>query len=400
MPLSETTVKAIQAALKEEGIDGWLLYNFRGSNVFATRILDLPSHIMQTRRYFYLVPASGEPAKLVHGIEEWNLDSAPGSKQVYVSWKSLEEGLKRMLKGIKTVAMEYSPSNAIPYVSTVDAGTVELVRSAGPKVVSSANLVQRFEACWSDEQAADNLECAKHLREIVDVAFGYIAAQIKGGKALTEYDVQKFMLSEFEKRGMWTESDPNCSVNGNSANPHYEPTKEVHSPVKKGDFVLLDLWAKKKKEHSVYADITWTGYIGDSVPDEIEKIFQIVRGARDAAVKAVQQAFKAGKEIRGAEVDDAARSHISENGYGEYFIHRTGHSIGEIIHGNGANIDNLETRDERRIIPRTSFSIEPGIYLPGKYGVRSEIDLYITPGNEVIITGPPIQESVVPILKR
>ena len=394
MSLSKQTLALIQQALAEEALDAWLLYNFRGNNPFATRVLDLPSHIMQTRRYFYLIPAKGEPRKLVHGIEQWNLDDVPGEKTVYVSWKSLEEGLRKILKGLKTVAMEYSPGNAIPYVSTVDAGTVELVRTAGVQVVSSANLVQRFEACWSDEQAADNFETAKHLREIVDLVFGFLKQKLGSGGRTTEYEVQQFMLKEFGKRGIWTESDPNCSVNANAANPHYEPTREVHSAVQKGDFVLIDLWAKKKKDRSVYADITWTGVMSESVPEEVQKVFQTVKAGRDAALKAVKDAFGSGKEIRGCDVDDAARRVIEQAGYGEYFIHRTGHSIGEVIHGNGANMDNLETRDERRVIPGTSFSIEPGIYLPGRFGVRSEIDVYISPKKEVIVTGLPVQEEV------
>lgn len=394
MPLSQNTISLIQQALAEEGLDAWMLYNFRGNNPFATRVLDLPSHIMQTRRYFYLIPAKGEPRKLVHGIEQWNLDDVPGEKTVYVSWKSLEEGLRKILKGLKSVAMEYSPGNAIPYVSTVDAGTVEMVRTAGAQVVSSANLVQRFEACWTDEQAADNFETAKHLREIVDLVFGFLKQKLGSGGSTTEYEVQQFMLKEFERRGIWTESDPNCSVNGNAANPHYEPTREVHSAVQKGDFVLIDLWAKKKKDRSVYADITWTGVMSEGVPEEVQKVFQAVKAGRDAALKAVKDAFGSGKEIRGCDVDDAARSVIEKAGYGEYFIHRTGHSIGEVIHGNGANMDNLETRDERRVIPGTSFSIEPGVYLPGKFGVRSEIDVYISPKKEVIVTGLPVQEQV------
>lgn len=302
--------------------------------------------------------------------------------------------LRKILKGLKSVAMEYSPGNAIPYVSTVDAGTVEMVRTAGAQVVSSANLVQRFEACWTDEQAADNFETAKHLREIVDLVFGFLKQKLGSGGSTTEYEVQQFMLKEFERRGIWTESDPNCSVNGNAANPHYEPTREVHSAVQKGDFVLIDLWAKKKKDRSVYADITWTGVMSEGVPEEVQKVFQAVKAGRDAALKAVKDAFGSGKEIRGCDVDDAARSVIEKAGYGEYFIHRTGHSIGEVIHGNGANMDNLETRDERRVIPGTSFSIEPGVYLPGKFGVRSEIDVYISPKKEVIVTGLPVQEQV------
>lgn len=391
-------IKLIQEALREEHIEGWLLYNFRGSNVFATRIIDLPSHIMQTRRYFYFIPAHGSPQKLVHNIEQWNLDSLPGEKTLYVSWQSLRDGVKKIIGGAKKVAMEYSPMNNIPYVSNVDAGTVELVRSMGFEVVSSADLVQRFEACWDDEQASDNFETARHLREIVDLTFGFIKKQISANAPITEYSVQQFMLSEFKKRGLHTESDPNCSVNANSANPHYEPTKEVHSPLHKGDFVLLDLWAKKDKPRSVYGDITWTGYIGETVPEEYTKIFNIVKGGRDAAIRFVQESFKAGKEICGFQVDDAARNYFKEKGYDQYFVHRTGHSIGVEIHGNGANIDNLETRDERRIIPQTSFSIEPGIYLTGKFGVRSEIDMYITKTKDAVVTGLPMQEKVVAIL--
>jgi Xaa-Pro dipeptidase len=396
--LGPETIRMIQEALTEDHIDGWLLYNFRGSNVFATRILNIPSHIMQTRRYFYFIPAKGTPHKLVHNIEQWNLDSLPGEKTLYVSWQSLREGVKNIVGGAKKVAMEYSPMNNIPYVSNVDGGTIELVRSQGIEVVSSANLVSRFEATWDDEQAADNMVTAKHLRQIVDLTFGFIKERILSNTPLTEYDVQQYMLSEFRKRGIKSESDPNCSVNANSANPHYEPTKEIHSPLKKGDFVLLDLWAKTDKPRSVYGDITWTGFIGATVPEEYTKIFEIVKGGRDAALRFVQDAFKAGREICGYQIDDAARNFFKEKGYDQYFVHRTGHSIGEEIHGNGANIDNLETRDERRIIPRTSFSIEPGIYLPGKFGVRSEIDVYISKNKEVVVPGQPLQEKVIAIL--
>ena len=396
--LGQETVNLIQEALREEHIDGWLFYNFRGSNVFATRIINLPSHIMQTRRYFYFIPPSGSPQKLVHNIEQWNLDSVPGDKTIYVSWQSLREGVKKIVGSAKKVAMEYSPMNNIPYVSNVDAGTMELVRALGLEVVSSANLVSRFESTWDDEQAEDNMVTAKHLRQIVDLTFGFIKQRINAGVPTTEYDVQQFMLSEFKKRDLITESDPNCSVNANSANPHYEPTKEIHCPIHKGDFVLLDLWAKKNKPRSVYGDITWTGFIGESVPDEYTKIFEVVKGGRDAAIRFVQDSFKAGKQICGYQIDDAARNYFKGKGFDQYFVHRTGHSIGEEIHGNGANIDNLETRDERRIIPRTSFSIEPGIYLPGKFGVRSEIDMFITKSKEAIVTGLPMQDKVVAIL--
>jgi Xaa-Pro aminopeptidase len=392
-------IKEIQTLLRSEHIDGWLLYNFRGSNIFATRLLALPEHIMFTRRYFYYIPVSGEPRKLVHRIEEWNLDVLPGKKSIYLSWRSLEEELKKLLSGSKRVAMEYSPKCAIPYVSTVDAGAIELVRESGVEVVSSANLIQHFEARWNEEQLKDNIETANHLRQIVDRTFGFIKEKVNSHNEITEYDVQKFMLLEFKKRELVTSSDPNCSVNANSANPHYEPTKEIHSPLEKGDFVLLDLWAKKSKPRSVYADITWTGFIGEKVPDEYEKIFQIVKGGRDEALDFVRSSIAMKKNIYGYEVDDAARKYITQQGYGEYFIHRTGHSIGEEVHGNGANMDNLETRDERTIIPQTSFSVEPGIYLRDKYGIRSEIDVYISKDKEVIVTGLPMQEHVVAILK-
>jgi Xaa-Pro dipeptidase len=392
-------IREIQKVLQAEKIDGWLLYNFRESNVFATRLLALPEHIMFTRRYFYYIPAIGEPRKLVHRIEEWNLDALPGGKSIYLSWRSLEEGLKKLLSGSKRVAMEYSPKCAIPYVSTVDAGAVELVRTSGVEVVSSANLIQYFEARWDEEQLNDNIKSATHLRQIADKAFGFIRDKILSNSAVTEYDVQQFMVLEFKNRGLVTSSDPNCSVNANSANPHYEPTKEIHSLLQKGDFVLLDLWAKKDKLRSVYADITWTGFIGEKVPQEYEKIFQIVKGGRDAALNFVRSSMEKGKVVHGYEVDDAARNYITQQGYGEYFVHRTGHSIGEEVHGNGANMDNLETRDERIIIPQTSFSIEPGIYLRDKFGIRSEIDVYITKDNEVIVTGLPMQENVVAILQ-
>ena len=300
-------IREIQKALQAERIDGWLLYNFRDSNIFATRLLALPKHIMFTRRYFYYIPAHGAPKKLVHRIEEWNLDTLPGDKCIYLSWHSLEDGLKQILSGAKQVAMEYSPRCAIPYVSTVDGGTVELVQNTGVEVASSANLIQYFEARWDDEQLKDNIESATHLHQIVDETFGFIRKNIKSNTAITEYDVQQFMSLEFKKRGLVTSSDPNCSVNANSANPHYEPTKEIHSPLHKDDFVLLDLWAKKNKPRSVYADITWMGFLGNTVPDEFETIFQIVKGGRDAALDFVRSSIKAGKIVHGYEVDDAAR---------------------------------------------------------------------------------------------
>jgi Xaa-Pro aminopeptidase len=396
---TEARIASIQKALQEEKIDGWLFYNFRESNYFASRILRLPSHLTQTRRYYYFIPAKGNPAKLVHGIEEWNLDHLPGSKTVYVSWQSLEAGLRSILTGVKKIAMEYSPRNAIPYVAKVDAGTIEFVKSFGVEVVTSADLIQHFEATWDEEQTSDNFDTARHLREIVDVAFGFIKQRIQSNQPLTEYDVQQTMKTEFSKRGLISDSDPNCSVNANSANPHYEPTSKIFSSIKKGDLVLIDLWAKTNKARSVYADITWMGYIGTEVPSEYVKIFSVIRDARDAALNLVKNAYKKKVPVYGYQVDDAARKVITDAGCGNFFIHRTGHSIGEEVHGNSAHMDNLETHDERRVLPSTSFSVEPGVYFKGKFGMRTEIDVFISPVGEVIVTGLPSQTEIVPILK-
>jgi len=392
-------IRSIQDALRRQKIDGWLFYDFWKRNEFAQRILENPKHIMNTRRFFYFVPADGEPKKLVHSIERWNLDHLPGEKTVFLSWQSLEEGLKKILAGVKTVAMEYSPGNAIPYISKVDAGTVEMVRRTGVEVVSSMNLAQYFEARWSEEAYRDNLETAKVLREIVDKTFGFMKERIVARQRITEYDVQQFMFNIFTQNGLTTFEPPNCSVNANSGNPHYEPTKDVHSELHEGDFILIDLWAKKNKPGATYNDITWVGFLGTSVPEKYTKIFTIVKGARDAAIDFLTKSFSEKRAVRGCDVDDVTRNFIVKNGFGEYFIHRTGHSITEDIHGSGVNMDNLETRDERLIIPETSFSIEPGVYFMGDFGVRSEIDVYISKNNEVIVTGEPRQQDVVAILK-
>src|ERR1041385_3139120 len=392
-------IRAIQATLREQKIDGWLLYDFWKRNEFAQRITEFPKHILNTRRFFYLIPANGEPQKLVHSIERWNLDHLPGVKTIYLSWQSLEQGLKKILSGVKTVAMEYSPGNAIPYISKVDAGTIEMVKRQGVDIVSSMNLTQYFESRWTEEAYRDNLETAKIMRGIVDKTFAFMKAQISNRKTLTEYDVQQFMSKLFGENGLVTMEAPNCSVNANSGNPHYEPTKEDHSELHEGDFVLIDLWAKKNKPGATYNDITWVGYLGTSVPEKYTKIFNVVKGARDAAVDVLSKSFAEKKAIRGCDVDDAARNHIVQHGYGEYFIHRTGHSITEDLHGSGANMDNLETKDERMIIPETSFSVEPGIYFMGDFGIRSEVNVYISKNHEVVVPGGPRQQEVVAILK-
>ena len=392
-------VASIQAALREQKIDGWLFYDFWKRNEYAQRILDYPKHILNTRRFFYLIPAQGEPRKLVHSIERWNLDHLPGEKAIYLSWQSLSDGLTKLVSGMKTIAMEYSPGNAIPYISKVDAGTIETVQKTGVKIVSSMNLTQYFESRWTEQAYRDNLETANIMRSVVDKTFGFMKSKITGGQRLTEYDAQEFMLSLFKENGLVTMEAPNCSVNANSGNPHYEPTKDVHSELKEGDFVLIDLWAKKNVAGSTYNDITWVGFLGTSVPEKYTKIFNVVKGGRDAAIDLLKQSFAAGKTVRGRDVDDAARKHIVQAGYGEYFIHRTGHSITEDLHGSGANMDNLETNDQREIIPETSFSVEPGIYFMGDFGIRSEVNVYITKNREVVVPGEPRQQEVVAILK-
>lgn len=393
-------IKSIQSTLRELKLDGWLFYDFWKRNEFAQRILEYPSFKMNTRRFFYLIPATGEPKKLVHSIERWNLDHLPGEKTVFLSWQSLEQGLRKILAGRKTIAMEYSPGNAIPYVSKVDAGTIEMVRNAGVNVVSSMDLIQYFESRWTDEAYRDNLETARIMRKIVDETFAFFRDRLTTHHSpLTEYDGQQFMWKRIGENGLTTMDAPICAVNANTANPHYAPTAEVYSEIKEGDFVLIDLWAKKNKPGATYNDITWVGYLGSSVPEKYAKVFKIVKEARDAAVDFVKKSFAEKKTIRGCDVDDVSRGYIAQRGYGEYFIHRTGHSITEDDHGSGANIDNLETRDERTIIPETSFSIEPGIYLMGDFGVRSEINVFITKNREVVVPGEPRQQEVVAILR-
>src|SRR5467141_412731 len=398
-PATLNKIQAIQAALRENKIEAWLFYDFWKRNEFAQRILELPRHVLNTRRFFYLIPARGEPRKLVHSIERWNLDHLPGEKVIYLSWQSLETGLKKTLSGIKSVAMEYSPGNAIPYISKVDGGTIEMVRKAGVEIVSSMNLAQFFESRWSQEAYYDNLDTAAVLHSIVNKTFLFIGEKVKRKEPLNEYDVQQFMAGRFQDNGLVTMEGPNCSVSANSGNPHYEPTKDLHTDIKAGDFVLLDLWAKKNKPGATYNDITWVGYLGSSVPEKYVKIFEIVRDARDAALNFLKKSFSEKKSVRGCDVDDAARHLITERGYGEYFIHRTGHSITEDLHGSGANMDNLETRDERAVIPETGFSIEPGIYLMGEFGIRSEINVYVSKEYEVIVPGEPRQQEILALLK-
>ncbi|HXU36488.1 MAG TPA: M24 family metallopeptidase [Blastocatellia bacterium] len=394
-------IETIQQALKEANLDGWLFYSFRDSDPIASNILSMPTEgHLATRRWFYYVPQSGEPTRILHSIERGVLDHLPGNKLIYLPWQQLHSHLKSTLTASSAhprVAMQYSAEAAIPYLSRVDAGTVELIRSFGVEIVSSADLVQRFESAWGDEQLAMHDEAARGLYESVKSAFEEIGRRIKAGTPTTEYDIQQYILNCFTDRGMFSKDPPIVAVNGNSAMPHYGPTAEQHSAINKGDFVLIDLWAKLDRPNSVYADITWTSFVGEQVPDEVTKVFNVVRDGRDAATEYVKEAFAAGRTIYGWQVDDVCRNVIQEAGYGEYFIHRTGHNIHTEVHGNGANIDNLETKDDRVLIPRTCFSIEPGIYLEGKFGVRSEIDVYVG-DREARVTGGEPQKEVVAIL--
>lgn len=387
----------IQTALQAAQLDGWLFYDFRHSDPLAYRILKLDPHTHTTRRWFYFVPASGEPTKIVHRIEDDKLDALPGTKQIYLKWQVQHEYLRQALANVRRIAMQYSPLNAIPYISRVDAGTIELVRSFDVEVVTSADLVQHFEAVWSPEQKAMHVTAAENVHRIIHEAFAEIARGIRADEEVSEYSIQQFMMRRFADAAMICDAPPIVAVNANSANAHYSPNHTRFSPIRTGDFVLLDVWAKLKQPSSVYADLSWTGFVGETVPETHARIFDIVAEARDAAVNFVREKVAAGQSFRGAEVDDVSRAVIIQAGYEDQFTNRTGHSIGEEVHGNGANIDNLETPDTRFVVPNTCFSIEPGIYLKGQFGLRSEIDVFVGE-QEVLIAGQPIQTGIIPIL--
>jgi Xaa-Pro dipeptidase len=387
-------IQGIQSDLRAAKLDGWLFYDFRGRDPIAQNILNLPA-AMRTRRWFYFVPAKGTPRKLVHKIETESLAALPGETLYYAGQEELRKNVKKILGRARKVAMQYSPMNAIPYVAMVDAGTIELVRSCGAKVVSSADLVQKYEACWSAEQLESHLSAGVAIDRIVREAFQFAAKSVREKKALTEFDLKNWILKEFDAAGIWTEEGPDIAVNAHASDPHYGPTAESASPIREGDLLLMDVWGKKKTPGSVYYDITWMGYLGAKVPEKYAKVFGVVREARDKAVDLIRKSISAGKPLQGWQVDKAARSVIEKAGYGKYFFHRTGHSIGESVHGNGANMDGLETHDVRHLIPRTCNSIEPGIYLP-EFGVRTEVNMYIDEG-EARVTGA-IQEEILPLL--
>lgn len=383
---------AIQDALRQQNIDAWLFYDHHHRDPIAYRVLGLPETLMVTRRWFYLIPAQGEPAKLVHRIESGHLDTLPGSKRVYAAWQELFENLKTMIAPCRRIAMQYSPNNLIFYVSLVDAGTVELVRSFGHEVVSSADLVTRFEATWTNDQIRTHFEAGKAIDAITPAAFQEIGRRVRNG-GTSEYEIQQWILEAFKRENLITDDPPIVAVNANSGNPHYSPSLESRVPIREGDFVLLDIWAKKNTPGAVYYDITWTGFVGKSPADRQREIFDIVKRARDAGVAKVKAAIAAGQKIAGWEVDKATRDVIEGAGYGRYFVHRTGHSISTEVHGNGANMDNLEIHDERQILPNTCFSVEPGIYFP-EFGVRSEVNVLVRE-RAAEVTGKIQQELVI-----
>jgi Xaa-Pro dipeptidase len=387
-------INGIQNDLRAAKLDGWLFYDFRGRDPIAQGILQLPPG-MRTRRWYYFVPAKGTPRKLVHKIETESLAALPGDSLFYAGREELRKNLGKLLGRAKNVAMQYSPKNAIPYVAMVDAGTVELVRSTGVKVLSSADLVQKYEACWSQAQLESHLAAGAVIDLVVRRAFELAANNVREKKTFTEYDLRQWILKELESAGLSVDQGPDIAVGPHASDPHYGPTPETASPIREGDLLLLDVWGKMKAAGSVYYDITWVGYLGAKVPEKMAKIFGIVREARDKAVDLIRSSVAAGKPLRGWQVDKAARKVIEKAGYGKYFFHRTGHNIGQTVHGNGVNMDGLETHDVRHLIPKTCNSIEPGIYLP-EFGIRSEVNMYIGE-KEARVTGA-VQNEILALL--
>ncbi len=391
-------LQAIQASLKEMGIDGWLFYDFHNRDAIAARILKMDTTRFASRRWYYYIPAQGDPQKLVHRIEPWRCDHLPGAKHIYLPWQEQQALLRKILGLARRVAMQYSPFNAIPYVSIVDAGTIDLIRSFGVEVVSSADLVGKFEAHLSMEGWQSHIAAGEVMQMVKNETFLEIARRIRAGQNPKEYEIQEFMKDLMKKNDMHWDDGPIVAVNEHAADPHFEPTQENSFAMKEGDLVLLDLWAKKNRPGSIFYDITWMGYIGEKVPQKLEEIFQVIRAARDAALQLVKEKFSTNTVVYGYEIDKVSREIVTSKGYGQYFTHRTGHNIGEHVHGNGVNIDNLETKDERKVLPGTCFSVEPGIYMPEeKIGFRTEIDVFVTDEGKVQVVGD-IQEKIIPIL--
>ncbi len=380
----------MQRAIREQGFDGWLFYDHHHRDPIAYRILGLPANAHVTRRWYYLVPAQGEPRKLVHRIESHRLDSLPGTQQVYSSWQELEARLAELLASttgspMQRIAMQYSPRNAIMYVSLVDAGTLDVMREMGKTIVSSADLVSLFEAVLNDTQILSHYEAQGHIDAILAEGFKTIGNRVRADGQTSEFAMVEWLSAAMTRAGMTWENGPNVSVNANSSDSHYEPTAESSQPIREGDFVLIDIWGRMDRPDSCFYDITWTGVVGRAPSPKELGVFEVVRSARDAAIHAVEQAYAADQPIEGWQADDAARAVIRNAGYAEFFTHRTGHNIAAEIHGTGAHLDNFETHDERLILPHTCFSVEPGIYLP-EFGIRSEVNMMTSP-HKAVVTG-------------
>jgi len=375
---------AIQTALADAHLDGWLFYDHHGRDPLSYRILGLPEGLHVTRRWFYFIPAQGEPSKLVHRIESGRLDALPGSAAVYSSWQELERELAAMLSGATDIAMQYSPRNAIMYISMVDAGTVELLREMGKHIHSSADLVSQFEAVLSPDQIASHYEAQERIDRILAEAWPLIGQRSRSPQGTHEFSIVTWFAEAMAREGLVWEHGPNVSVGPNSADSHYEPTAASSRPIRPGDFLLIDIWGRMDRPGTCFYDITWTGVIGREPTIREQTVFAAVRDARDAAIDRVAAAFLAARPISGFEADDAARHVLEERGFGDAFTHRTGHNIGNILHGAGAHLDNLETHDERLLLPNTCFSVEPGAYFPGEFGVRAEVDMIATPGKAVV----------------
>jgi Xaa-Pro aminopeptidase len=382
----------MQQEIRKQKLDGWLFFDHHNRDPLSYRVLGLPMGKGPSRRWYYMVPAEGEPKGMEHRIERRQLAGLPGEIIPYSSWPEQRAALARLTAGMKRIAMQYSPMCVVPYVANVDAGTVELVRSLGVEVATSAELIQVFEAQWTPAQLESHLEAGRRVDKVRAGAFELIRERTRNGAPLKEVEVKDFVRAGFAAAGLLTDSGPIVGCNANASNPHYEPTSEVTAPIRTGDWVLLDMWAKLDQPGAVYYDITWTAFCGDNPTDEMRKVFGIVTGGRDAAIQKVKSTVAAGQPLHGFEVDDACRAVIQASGYSEYFTHRTGHSIGVEVHGNGANMDNFETHDERRVIPWSCFSVEPGIYLP-HFGVRSEINMFVGEG-EARVTGEIQREMV------
>ena len=379
---------AIQSALAASGVDGWLFCDHHRRDQMAYRILGLGQHAMATRRWFYFIPAKGEPVKLVHKVEPKALDAIPGRKELYLAWTELHAKLEMIVGPVKTIAMQYSPENNIPYIGLVDAGTIELIRSFGPKIVTSADLVQRFEATYGEEGLASHTWAGERVQRIKNETFAAMKKALDTGSKVNEFDLKEQIVRRFAEEGLTCEGEsPIVGFNDHPADPHFEPTEAIAYTLKKGDTILLDLWARRVEPVGVYYDITWCAFAGEAPPPKYVEIFKVARDARDAAVAFVSKKLDAGTPVHGYEVDDVCRKVVIDGGYGDQFLHRTGHSIGTEVHGNGANIDNLETKDERLIVPGTCFSIEPGIYLAGSMAVRTEVDVYVTPAGKATVVG-------------